>query len=295
MRNTAAGKARAFSGFKTTVWGLLVLAVSGLLLIAAAETEGTIVRPRVERREQRRADGHDEPGVQGVTLNLRRTDAGEPLTAVSDETGAFLFAALPNGSYAFSVDIPQGMLFARYRKEGGDLRSVLTGDDSAFTRSFIVKNTRTARAVNVGLVDSAIFKGIAYLDLNYNGNYHEGEPPYAGVTLEVIRNASERSMGKTENRRDRGVFFDEIRTGNYRLRAILPDDGSTFSRVPDAPGTLQPVLRPRGAAGKLRRIHRRRKQHGIRVLHRRRAGRQDHRHGVRGRDYSGALEKPTAR
>lgn len=245
MRNTAAGKAKAFSGFKTMAWSLLVLVVSGILLIAAAQTQGTIAGRVWNDVNNDGLMDAAEPGVQGVTLSLRRSDTGETLTTVSDATGAFLFAGLPNDSYTFTVSVPQGMLFARYRKEGGDLRSILTGDESGFSRSFVVNSTEPLGAVNVGLVDSAVFKGLAYLDLNYDGSYQEGEPPYAGVTLEVIRNASERSISKMKTGETGAFSLDGIRAGNYRLRAILPDDGSTFSRVPETIGPLMNLFEAR--------------------------------------------------
>ena len=133
------------------------------------------------------------------------------------------------------MDVPKGMLLARYRKEG-DLRSVLSGDDSSFTRSFSVSAASPLTGMNVGLVDSAFVQGTAFLDVNYNGVFDEGEPPYVGVTMEIIRTASERSMGKLRTDETGAYLFDAIRTGNYSLRAVLPDDGSTFSVVPTQPG-----------------------------------------------------------
>ena len=237
MRNTAAGKASAFFGFKWIAWGLLLLLLAGL--VSAASASQGYISGRVWNDLNNDGLMDDtEPGVQGVALTLRRSDTGEILTAVSDETGAFLFDSLPDDAYTFSVELPRGMLLARYRKEGGDLRSVLTGEDSGFTRTFVVKSTEPLGHMNLGLVDSAIIKGMAFLDLNYNGSYDEGEPPYAGVTMEVIRNASERSMGKMKTGEDGQFSFDSIRTGNYRLRAVLPDDGSTFTYVPAALGFL---------------------------------------------------------
>lgn len=234
MRN--ATPATAVFSLKRIAWGLLSILFASLLCVASTSYAASFTgRVWNDINNDGLMDG-SEPGVPGVTLSLRRVDTKELLTAVSDEAGGYVFTDLPNGSYVFSVDVPQSMLFAPYKKEGGDLRSVLTGEDNDITRTFVIRAGESLSDMNVGLIDSAIIKGMVFLDLNYNGDYDEGEPPCADVTMEVIRNASDRSMGKIKTD-DTGLFyFDAIRTGNYRLRAILPDNGSLFTRVPASPG-----------------------------------------------------------
>ncbi len=234
MLNLAADKRKFYFGCAGLVL-LVFLLLAALPGTAAAESAGSFSGRVWNDYNNDGLMDADEPGVKGVTLTLKRPDSATVLTAVSDETGAFLFSSLANGSYTFGVDVPKGMLLARYRKEG-DLRSVLSGDDSDFTRSFPVSAASPLTGMNVGLVDSAFVQGTVFLDVNYNGVYDEGEPPYAGVTMEIIRTASERSMAKLRTDETGTYLFDTIRTGNYRLRAVLPDDGSTFSVVPTQPG-----------------------------------------------------------
>ncbi len=234
MRN--ATPARALFSLKRNAWVFLFVLFACLLCVPTASSAASFTGRVWNDINNDGLMDESEPGVPGVTLSLRRADTRNILTAVSDETGGFLFAELPNGSYVFSVDVPQSMLFAPYKKEGGDLRSILTGEDNAITRTFVIRNGESLTDMNVGLIDSAIIKGMVFLDLNYNGNYDEGEPPCADVTMEVIRNASDRSMGKIKTDETGLFFFDAMRTGNYRLRAILPDDGSMFTRVPGTIG-----------------------------------------------------------
>ena len=235
MRNTTAGKRMAFFGFKKIARGLLLVLCAGFFFVASSASAASFSGRVWNDINNDGLIDDSEPGVEGVTLSLLRADTGEILTAVSDETGAYIFSSLPNDSYEFSVDVPESMLFAPYKKEGGDLRSILTGEDNTITRSFVIRNATSLTDMNVGLIDSAIIKGMVFLDLNYNGNYDEGEPPCAGVTMQVIRNASDRSMGKIVTDETGLFYFDAIRTGNYRLRCILPDDGSTFTMVPASP------------------------------------------------------------
>ena len=220
---------------KIIIWSLLLLLFIGAFLSASAETLGYFTGRVWNDLNNDGLMDADEPVVSGVSLHLTREDTGEVLTAVSDETGVYTFTDLPNDSYAFSVALPEAMLLARYTSESG-LRSILTGDDKNNYRNFIVRYTDPRVNMDVGLVDSAIIRGLTYLDMNYNGQYDEGEPPYAGLKLQFIRNFVDRPVQEVITGED-GVFvFDYVRTGNYRFRAIVPDDGSTFTMVPSDPG-----------------------------------------------------------
>ncbi|MFR5853422.1 MAG: SdrD B-like domain-containing protein [Lachnospiraceae bacterium] len=72
--------------------------------------------------------------------------------------------------------------------------------------------------------------------MNYNGYYDEGEPGYAHVTMEAIKISNGESMGKTETDDDGNFRLEGLRGGDYRLRIILPDDGSIFTIVPENGG-----------------------------------------------------------
>ena len=243
MQYTTGGKLGASFVCKGILWGLTFFLFLGFLCFASADSAGSLSGRVWNDLNNDGLIDADEPGVAGVTLTLKRGNT--PITATSDAQGAFLFTSLADGSYTLSVALPDSMLYARYRKEGGSLRSVMTGDDPRITRPFVIRDAAAVTGVNIGLVDSAIVRGIAFLDLNYNGNYDEGEPPYQGVTVEIIRNASDRSLGKVVTGEDGGFFLDTVRAGNYRLRAILPDNGSIFSKVPDSPGVFSNLLAAR--------------------------------------------------
>ena len=136
----------------------------------------------------------DEPGVADVALTLTGSKTGASYTCASDESGNYRFDLLPDDTYNFSATLPDGYLFARYSQTGGDARSVFTTDGTTATRQFIVTGAQNVTDKNVGVVQKATLSGIAFLDVNYNGIYDEGEPPYAGVTLEAVKNSNDKSM-----------------------------------------------------------------------------------------------------
>ncbi|MDD3214022.1 MAG: SdrD B-like domain-containing protein, partial [Eubacteriales bacterium] len=176
----------------------------------------------------------DEAGVANVVLKLTGTKTGADYQITTDDTGEYRFSLLRNDTYNFTAELPEGYLFARYTKTGGDSRSVFTTDGTSSTRQFVVSGAEDVTNKNVGVIQKAALSGIAFLDTNYNGVYNEGEPPYAGVTLEVIKNSNSKSMGKVVTGEDGTYTFASLRGGDYRLRAILPNDGSIFTFVPES-------------------------------------------------------------
>ncbi len=179
----------------------------------------------------------DEPGVEGVTIYLTGKKTGVERSLTTDATGVYLFERLMDDNYTITARIPEGMLYARYSTTGGDLRSIFSG--STLSRRFYVKNAEQVRDKNIGVVQNGTLRGVAFLDENYNGLYDEGEPGYAGVTVEAIKISNSESLGKTVTAEDGSFTLENLRGGEYRLRAILPNDGSIFTIT--AEGTADQV------------------------------------------------------
>ena len=171
--------------------------------------------------------GEDEPGVAGVTVHIEGNRTGTVRDITTDETGVYLFDFLPDDMYTISATLPEGMLYARYSQTGGDLRSIFTG--SNITREFAVRDAARLADKNIGVIENGVISGVAFLDLNYNGRRDEGEPGYAGVTVEALRGSGAESQGKAVTGEDGAFRLEGLRGGDYQLRAILPNDGSIFS------------------------------------------------------------------
>lgn len=169
----------------------------------------------------------DEPGVAGVTVHIEGSRTGTVRDITTDETGVYLFDFLPDDMYTISATLPEGMLYARYSQTGGDLRSIFTG--SNITREFAVRDAARLADKNIGVIENGVISGVAFLDLNYNGRRDEGEPGYAGVTVEALRGSGAESQGKAVTGEDGAFRLEGLRGGDYQLRAILPNDGSIFS------------------------------------------------------------------
>ncbi|MCL1854229.1 MAG: carboxypeptidase regulatory-like domain-containing protein, partial [Clostridia bacterium] len=185
----------------------------------------------------------DEPGVAGILLTLKGVKTRAERTVVTGETGEYLFEGLPSDSYILSAELPEGLLFARYTQTGGDLRSVFTvsGTGKA-SRQFDVSGAKNVRNKNVGVIIAGTVRGTAFLDLNYNGLMDEGEPGCPKVTVELSKASNGDVVGRMTTGDDGAYFFGNLRGGEYRLRAILPDNGSIFTKVRGASaGEEEPV------------------------------------------------------
>lgn len=169
----------------------------------------------------------DEPGAAGITLHIAGKNSGITRSFITDETGLYSFDLLPDDNYTITADLPEGMLFARYSNTGGDLRSIFSG--STVSRNFPVRNAANVTGKHIGVVQNGVIRGVAFMDSNYNGVYDEGEPGYAGVTVEAIKLSNSESFGKVVTGEDGAFAIENLRGGEYRLRAVLPNDGSIFS------------------------------------------------------------------
>lgn len=173
----------------------------------------------------------DEPGVAGVVIRLEGLTSGNIYHFTTDETGVYSFGGLIKEKFSITASLPEGCLYARYSKTGGDLRSIFTG--STLEREFRVGRQEQVGNKNIGVIQNGTLTGMVFMDLNYNGVLDEGEPGAAGITLEAIKVSNDESYGKVVSDENGQYTLSGLRSGDYRLRAILPDDGSEFTVVPE--------------------------------------------------------------
>lgn len=201
----------------------------------------------------------DEPGLEGVTVNLYQCDAnGNPgaspvRTATTGADGLYDFGDLPPGLYDIEFEIPQDLLDAGYvftlRNQGGDPALDSDADPATGRTGCIIELTSDeddttwdggAFAPNAGLGDRL------WHDLNYNGLQDTGEPGVDNVQVTLLSNPDGDAACTSGDEVPQGVattvggqyLFEDLFAGNYCVQFALPDPFCDFG---DVQFTLQNV------------------------------------------------------
>ena len=131
------------------------------------------------------------------------------------------------------LNLPQEV-HGRHGSPGGERRSIITTEGRrTASKSINLEAGETLDLQHVGMMREATVEGMAFLDANYNGLYDAGEAPLAGVDVEIYKSNGD-LVGSALSAEDGSFRLTALRPNDYRLRVILPDDGSTFTTTVDA-------------------------------------------------------------
>ena len=171
-----------------------------------------------------------EPRVAGARVTLNGQKNGLEYEAYSDADGYWRVIRLRPGSYDFTSYAPEGMMFTRYSKTGGVNRSVFTAEGrTRSTKTLDLNDGRTAPNQNIGFTWQGVVSGIAFLDANYNGLYDEGEAPLPGVKVAAVKQSKDEEVASALTDENGRYTLGGLRGNTYKIRAVLPDDGCTFT------------------------------------------------------------------
>lgn len=184
------------------------------------------------------ADGiwNEGEGVMpNVTVSLiNEKDEQQVYTTQSGADGVYTLDQVRPGNYKLSFTCPEGWMFTRYSSTGGERRSIITTEGRrTASKSINLEAGETLDLQHVGMMREATVEGMAFLDANYNGLYDAGEAPLAGVDVEIYKSNGD-LVGSALSAEDGSFRLTALRPNDYRLRVILPDDGSTFTTTVDA-------------------------------------------------------------
>ena len=164
--------------------------------------------------------GDDEQRFKGVTVALLNEDGtpvqgadGQPMTAVTDENGAYQFVGLGRGSYRVVIVEPGA----------GELAGLLptqayTGRGA--TQASVTISDASVQGVDFGLVAPASIGDRVWDDVNANGS-DDGEPGIGGVTV-ILTDADGAEVARTTTDAN----------GNYRFVGLIPGTYTVSIEVP---------------------------------------------------------------
>ena len=163
----------------------------------------------------------DEQRFKGVTVALLGEDGtpvldadGQPMTAVTDENGAYQFVGLGRGSYRVVIVDP----------DKGELAGLIptqayTGRGA--TQASVTISDASVQGVDFGLVAPATIGDRVWDDVNANGA-DDGEPGIGGVTV-ILTDADGTEVARTTTDAN----------GNYRFTGLIPGTYTVSIEVPD--------------------------------------------------------------
>ena len=184
-----------------------------------------------------------EPGQAGCRIELVLRGGDTMYELVTGEDGNYAFNSVKPGEYNIRGTTPDGLMFTKYTKSGGNKRSIFTAEGSRKDTKLVeLDSGETLDEQNVGLVKESVLQVQCFLDANYNGLFDEGEQPLAGVTAEVLKQSNDGSVAQKVSGEDGLIIFDCLRANTYRLRALLPEGGA-FTLVSADPSGNQFLAR----------------------------------------------------
>ena len=192
-------------------------------------------------------DGLFENGEQvlpGVKIELNGERNGLHYETVSDEDGNWFIDRVAPAAYKMTVYAPDGMMFTRAANHNGRKSVIVKDGVGSASRRIDLNDKESKEYQYIGFTWAGQVSGICFLDANYNGLYDEGEPPLAGVKVTAIKQQKDEEAAVTYSGEDGTFVLTGLRANTYKMRAVLPDDGSDFTRTVSDPLGNHFVSRP---------------------------------------------------
>lgn len=187
---------------------------------------------------EERIDGLFEEGektLPGVRIELNGEKNGLHYETVSDEDGTWRIDRVAPALYRLTVHAPDGMMFTRAASRNGRKTVIAKDGVSAASKMVDLNDKESKEKQYVGFTWAGQISGICFQDANYNGVYDEGEPPMAGVKVTAIKQTKDEEIAVTWSGEDGTYVLTGLRANTYRMRAVLPEDGSVFTKTVSDP------------------------------------------------------------
>lgn len=185
----------------------------------------------------------DEPGIPGSFVDLHRSDGTFITNAISDADGFYSFTDLAPGDYYIFQEQPEGYDdgLESFWVDGG--REVIPGTIGTDRVDITLEAEGPNSAVGIDFGEyytggggfeyiPASLSGIAYVDLNANGSFDDGEA-LSGVImiLEGFDDFGNQIYTETITDENGEYVFNDLAPGTYSLSQIQPEgylDGADF-------------------------------------------------------------------
>ena len=172
-----------------------------------------------------------EPPLPGVRIELDGEKNGLHFETLSGVDGTWFIDRVAPAAYKLTVHVPDGMMFTRAANKNGKKNTFSREGVSVASRRLDLNDNDSKDRQYIGFVWAGQVSGRCFLDANYNGVYDEGEEPMPGVKITAIRQSSDEEIAVTHSGEDGTYVLTGLRGNTYKMRAVLPQDGSDFTKV----------------------------------------------------------------
>ena len=176
-----------------------------------------------------------EPALPGIRIELNGVKNGLHYETMSGEDGTWYIDRVAPAAYSLKVHAPDGMMFTKASSKSGKRNVISQTGVSVGSVRVDLNDKESKEQEYIGFVWAGQVTGICFLDANYNGLYDEGEPPMPGVKVTAIKQAKDEEIAVTYSGEDGTYTLTGLRANTYKMRAVLPQDGSDFSRTVNDP------------------------------------------------------------
>ena len=170
-----------------------------------------------------------EAVLPGVKIELNGDKNGLHYETVSGADGKWRIDRVAPAFYTLTVHAPEGMMFTRAAKRNGRKTVIAKEGSGKGSKKLDLNDNESKENQYIGFTWAGQITGRCFLDANYNGMYDEGELPMAGVKVTAIKQNKDEEIAVTYSGDDGFFTLTGLRGNTYRMRAVLPDDGSEFS------------------------------------------------------------------
>jgi hypothetical protein len=204
--------------------------ISGLLLgisFSGVSIGGTSFRDRDGDRLRQTS----EPGVSGITMQVRMPTGQLVASTQTDSAGNFFFTRLPAGAYELTQILPAGLA---QTLPGGDGTTGVTLNNGEGTGGLLFGNQEAT-----GSISGAVFD-----DRNSSGSRDNGERGFAGIAVNLYDPYGILHRTVTDAS---GLFsFTSLPTGEFTVFATVP--AGTLETAPPGSSFFAVILEDGGAA-----------------------------------------------
>ena len=166
--------------------------------------------------------GADEPGVPGIVVTVFDSNGDEVGSATTDDDGNYIVGNLPAGQYTVQFDAP-GRTFTAQDQGTDD-----AADSDADPTTGITGVIDLGQGVHDTTVDAGLLPLVGSLgdyvfeDTNENGVQDAGEPPVAGVVVEVFDSNGDSAGTDTTDAEGKWLVGD-LPADTYTVKFTAPE------------------------------------------------------------------------